>query len=56
MMDMRVCRVTAGGLASEMSEERVDIWGGGRVSECTVMLQIILSDNDSVSTAMHNFK
>ena len=33
--------VTAGGLAYEMSEERVDIWTGGRVSECAVMLQMI---------------
>ena len=55
-MDMRVCRVTAGGLVYQMSEERVDIWAGERVSECTVMLQIILSDNGSVNIAMHNFK
>ena len=33
--------VTAGGLAYEMSEKRVDIWTGQRVSECAVMLQMI---------------
>ena len=33
--------VTAGGLAYEMSEERVDIWTGGWISEYAVMLQII---------------
>ena len=33
--------VTAGGLAYEMSEKRVDIWTGGRVSKYAVMLQII---------------